>query len=42
VAEIIGFSKNKIIYDARLRDINWGILGGKTKNKLGNFLMEIL
>lgn len=37
VAEIIGFSKNKIIYDARLRDINWGILGGKTKKQAWEF-----
>lgn len=31
VADIIGFDKDKIIYDERLRDVNWGVFGGKTK-----------
>jgi broad specificity phosphatase PhoE len=31
VADIIGFDKNKIIYDERLRDINWGVFAGKDK-----------
>jgi len=29
VAEKIGFNPEKIIYDERLRDSNWGIYGGK-------------
>ncbi|MFA5086946.1 MAG: histidine phosphatase family protein [Candidatus Paceibacterota bacterium] len=31
VADIIGFDKDKIVYDQRLRDVNWGVFGGKTK-----------
>jgi broad specificity phosphatase PhoE len=37
VAEIIGFDLNKIIYDVRLRDINWGIFGGKSKKEAWDF-----
>jgi broad specificity phosphatase PhoE len=37
VAEIIDFDENKIIYDARLRDINWGIFGGKHKDEAWAF-----
>ncbi len=33
VSEIIGFDSEKIIYDTRLRDINWGIFGGKHKDE---------
>jgi len=31
IAEIIGYDLEKVVYDKRLRDINWGILGGKNK-----------
>jgi broad specificity phosphatase PhoE len=37
VGEMIGFDLDKIIYDLRLRDINWGILGGKTKTEAWDF-----
>jgi broad specificity phosphatase PhoE len=37
VGEIIGFDLEKIIYDLRLRDINWGTLGGKTKTEAWDF-----
>jgi len=37
VADIIGFDANKIIYDTRLRDLNWGDFGGKTKEEYWNF-----
>jgi len=37
VVGIIGFDLNKIIYDVRLRDINWGILGGKNKSEAWAF-----
>ncbi|MDD5569453.1 MAG: histidine phosphatase family protein [Candidatus Pacebacteria bacterium] len=37
VAETIGFDKNKIVYDERMRDINWGIFGGKTKAEAWEF-----
>lgn len=37
VADIIGFDKNKIIYDERLRDVNWGILGGTNKKEAWGF-----
>lgn len=37
VADIIGFSKEQIVYDERLRDINWGIFGGKTKKEAWEF-----
>ncbi|MCK9578413.1 histidine phosphatase family protein [bacterium] len=30
ISNIIGYDKNKIRFDERLRDINWGIFGGKT------------
>lgn len=33
VADIIGFDSEKIIYDTRLRDINWGIFCGKHKDE---------
>ncbi len=33
VSGIIGFDAEKIIYDTRLRDINWGIFGGKHKDE---------
>jgi len=37
VAEIIGFDQDKIIYDVRLRDWNWGDFGGKPKVEFWNF-----
>ncbi len=37
VSEIIGLEKDKIIYDERLRDINWGIFGGKSKKEAWDF-----
>lgn len=37
VAEIIGFDLKKIIYDVRLRDINWGMFGGKKKEEAWAF-----
>jgi broad specificity phosphatase PhoE len=37
VADVIGFSKDKIIFDERLRDVNWGIFGGKTKTEAWEF-----
>lgn len=37
VAETLGFDKEKIIYDTRLRDLNWGDFGGKTKEEYWNF-----
>jgi broad specificity phosphatase PhoE len=37
VAEIINYDTNKIIYDVRLRDLNWGAFGGKTKEEYWNF-----
>jgi broad specificity phosphatase PhoE len=37
VADIIGFDKDKIIYDERLRDINWGIFSGKLKSEAWEF-----
>jgi len=37
VAEIIGYDKNKIIFDERLRDNNWGIFAGKLKQELWDF-----
>ena len=33
----MGFDQNKIIYDVRLRDWNWGDFGGKTKTEFWNF-----
>lgn len=37
ISEIIGYDKEKIIYDTRLRDLNWGAFGGKTKEEYWNF-----
>jgi broad specificity phosphatase PhoE len=37
VAGIIGYDLEKIIYDLRLRDLNWGIFGGKDKSEAWNF-----
>lgn len=37
VVEIIGFDLNKIIYDLRLRDLNWGVLGGRNKSEAWAF-----
>jgi len=37
VAETIGHDKEKIIYDTRLRDLNWGAFGGKTREEYWNF-----
>ncbi|MFZ3057661.1 MAG: histidine phosphatase family protein [Minisyncoccales bacterium] len=37
VAEIINYDITKIIYDVRLRDLNWGAFGGKTKEEYWNF-----
>jgi len=37
VANTIGFDENKIIYDTRLRDWNWGDFGGKPKVEFWNF-----
>lgn len=37
VAEIIDYDIEKIIYDVRLRDLNWGAFGGKTKEEYWNF-----
>lgn len=34
VAELINYNLEKIVYDKRLRDINWGIFGGKSKEKV--------
>lgn len=33
VAELINYDPQKIVYDKRLRDINWGIFGGENKGK---------
>ncbi|MDD5760572.1 MAG: histidine phosphatase family protein [Candidatus Pacebacteria bacterium] len=33
VAGIIGYDLKKVIYDQRLRDINWGVFGGKSKKE---------
>lgn len=33
VAKIIGYDLEKVVYDKRLRDINWGIFGGKNKKE---------
>jgi len=33
VAELINYDIEKIVYDKRLRDINWGIFGGKSEEK---------
>ncbi len=37
VSEIIGLEKDKIIYDERLRDINWGIFAGKNEKQAWDF-----
>jgi len=37
VSEIVGFDQSKIIYDTRLRDLNWGIFGGKTRKEYWDF-----
>lgn len=37
VADIIGYDKTKIRFDERLRDINWGIFGGKTMKEGWDF-----
>jgi len=37
ISEIIGFEKEKIIYDQRLRDINWGIFAGQDENQAWAF-----
>lgn len=37
VAEIINHDTDKIIYDTRLRDLNWGAFRGKTKEEYWNF-----
>jgi broad specificity phosphatase PhoE len=37
VAEIINYDIDKIIFDTRLRDLNWGAFGGKTKEEYWNF-----
>jgi len=37
VSDIIGFDSEKIIYDTRLRDLNWGDFGGKKKDDLWAF-----
>ena len=33
VAKLINYDLGKIVYDTRLRDINWGIFGGKSKEE---------
>lgn len=33
VAKLINYNLKKIIYDERLRDIDWGIFGGKNKDE---------
>jgi len=33
VAELINYDIEKIVYDKMLRDINWGIFGGKSEEK---------
>jgi len=33
VAGLINYNLEKIVYDKRLRDINWGIFGGQNKEK---------
>lgn len=37
IAEMIGYDKEKIVYDTRLRDLNWGDFGGKTKEEYRDF-----
>jgi broad specificity phosphatase PhoE len=33
IAKMIGYDLDKVVYDKRLRDINWGILSGKSKEE---------
>ena len=33
ISKIIDYNSKKIVYDKRLRDINWGIFGGKNKKQ---------
>jgi broad specificity phosphatase PhoE len=33
VTKTIGYDLNKVTYDQRLRDVNWGVLAGKSKEK---------
>ena len=33
VAELINYDLEKIVYDVRLRDVDWGIFGGKSKEE---------
>jgi broad specificity phosphatase PhoE len=33
VTKIIGYDLDKVVYDQRLRDVNWGILAGKSKEE---------
>ena len=33
VAKLINYGLEKIVYDRRLRDVNWGIFGGKDKEE---------
>jgi len=37
IAEMIKYDKEKIVYDIRLRDLNWGDFGGKIKEEYWNF-----
>jgi broad specificity phosphatase PhoE len=37
IAETIIYDTDKIIYDVRLRDLNWGEFGGKTREEYWNF-----
>lgn len=33
VAELINYDLEKVVYDVRLRDVNWGIFGGKSEEE---------
>jgi len=33
VTKIIGYDLDKVTYDQRLRDVNWGVLAGKSKEE---------
>jgi len=33
IAKLIDYDLDKIVYDVRLRDVNWGIFGGKNKEE---------
>lgn len=37
IAEVINYDIGRIIYDTRLRDLNWGAFGGKTREEYWNF-----